>query len=292
MKMIHRLFKWLCIAMGGGALLYMGWLLMRAFLVDQFIIPTESMEPTLMPGDRVIVNKAIMGARIYSDFHFNQEGIELKSWRTRGLRRLQHNDIVVFNFPKHDDKINFVINHVYAKRCVALPGDTISIVNGRYVNNNYEGTLGLESEQTRLANISDSIIDPSVLYTFPYDAQPLSPLPPWGGGPRYCWTIKEMGPLYVPRKGDRIRITPKEANLYRHILEWETGKEMPSDTIAYHTFQHNYYYLCGDNVLNSCDARYWGFVPEEYIVGIVTHITYSINSYTGKRRKERTLKHV
>lgn len=279
MRIIHRLFKWLCIAMCGGALLYMGWLLMRVFLVDQFIIPTESMEPTLLPGDRVIVNKMIMGARIYSDFHFNQEGIELKSWRTRGLRRLQHNDIVVFNFPKHDEKINFVINHVYAKRCIALPGDTISIVNGRYVNNNYEGTLGLESEQTRLANIPDNVIDPSVLYTFPYD-------------PHVPWTIKDMGPLYVPRKGDRIRITPKEANLYRYILEWETGKEMPCDTITYHTFQHNYYYLCGDNVLNSCDARYWGFVPEEYIVGVVTHITYSINPYTGKRRKERTLKHV
>ena len=265
--------------MGGGALLYTGWLLMRAFLVDQFIIPTESMEPTLMPGDRVIVGKAIMGARIYSDFHFNQEGIELKSWRTRGFRRLQHNDIVVFNFPKHDDKMNFVINHVYAKRCVALPGDTISIVNGHYVNNNYEGILGLESEQSRLANLPDSIIDTSVLYTFPYDAD----LP---------WTIKDMGPLYVPRKGDRIQITSKEASLYRLILEWETGKEMPSDTIAYHTFKHNYYYLCGDNVLNSCDARYWGFVPEEYIVGVVTHITYSINPHTGKRRKERTFKHV
>lgn len=279
MTAIYRLIKGTGIVVCFGILLYGMWLLMRAFLVDQFIIPTESMEPTLMPGDRVIVNKAIMGARIYSDFHFNQEGIDLKSWRTRGLRRLQHNDIVVFNFPKHDDKMNFVINHVYAKRCIALPGDTISIVNGRYVNNNYEGTFGLESEQTRLANIPDSIIDPSVLYTLPYDTH-------------VPWTIKDMGPLYVPRQGDRIRITPKEASLYRLIMEWETGKEMPSDTIAYHTFQHNYYYLCGDNVLNSCDARYWGFVPEEYIVGVVTHITYSINPYTGKRRKERTFKHV
>ena len=277
MAAIYRLIKGTGIVVCCGILLYGTWLLMRAFLVDQFIIPTESMEPTLMPGDRVIVNKAIMGARIYSDFHFNQEGIKLKSWRTRGLRRLQHNDIVVFNFPKHNDKMNFVINHVYAKRCVALPGDTISIVNGHYVNNNYEGILGLESEQSRLANLPDSIIDTSVLYTFPYDAD----LP---------WTIKDMGPLYVPRKGDRIQITPKEASLYRLILEWETGKEMPSDTITYHTFQHNYYYLCGDNVLNSCDARYWGFVPEEYIVGVVTHITYSKDKWNGKIVRRRLLK--
>ena len=175
--------------------------------------------------------------------------------------------------------MSFLINHVYAKRCVALPGDTISIMNGRFVNNNYDGALGLYSEQARLANIPDSIIDQSVLNTFPYDA-------------RFSWTIKYMGPLYVPRKGDRILITPKEACLYRHILEWETGTNVSCDTITYHTFKHDYYYLCGDNVLNSCDARYWGFVPEEYIIGVVTHITYSINPYTGRLRKERTFKHV
>lgn len=279
MKTTYRLIKVTGIAVFSSILLYGTWLLLRVFIADQFVIPTESMEPTFLPGDRVIVNKAIMGARIYSDFHFNQKGIELKSWRTRGLRRLKHNDIVVFNFPQHDDKINFVINHVYAKRCVALPGDTISIMNGRFVNNNYDGALGLYSEQARLANIPDSIIDQSVLNTFPYDA-------------RFSWTIKYMGPLYVPRKGDRILITPKEACLYRHILEWETGTNVSCDTITYHTFKHDYYYLCGDNVLNSCDARYWGFVPEEYIIGVVTHITYSINPYTGRLRNERTFKHV
>lgn len=279
MKVIYRLIKGICIIVCSGILLYCGWLLGRVFLVDQFIIPTESMVPTLVPGDRVIVNKTIIGARIYSDFHFNQDGIELKSWRMRGLRRVQHNDIVVFNFPNHDDKINFVINHVYAKRCIAVPGDTISIVNGRYVNNNYEGTLGLESEQTKLANIPDSIIDPFVLYTLPYESQ-------------LSWTIKEMGPLYVPRKGDRIFITPKEASLYRLILEWETGKRNIFDTPTYHTFQHDYYYLCGDNVLNSCDARYWGFVPEEYIVGVVTSISFCKDRRTGKLVSERIMKSV
>lgn len=279
MKTIYRLIKGIVIVLCSGVLLYSTCLLMRLFLMDQFVIPTESMEPTLLPGDRIIVNKLIMGARIYSDFHFSKSGNELSSWRTRGLRKLQYNDIVVFNFPEHNNKISFVINHVYAKRCIALPGDTISIVDGRYVNNNFQGTLGLESEQALLANMPDSVIDPSVLNVFPYDNQ-------------LRWTIKNMGPLYVPRKGDRIRITAKEANLYRLILEWETGKNVSSSNIAFHTFQHNYYYFCGDNVLNSNDARYWGFVPEEYIVGVVTHISYCKDKWTGKYFPERYLKRI
>lgn len=279
MTIIYRLIKLALTAMCCITLLYGTWLLMRAFLFDLFIIPTESMEPTLLPGDRVVVNKIIMGARIYSDFHFNKEGVELKSWRTRGLRRLAYNDIVVFNYPQHDDRINFVINHVYAKRCIALPGDSISIVNGHYVNNNYEGVLGQETVQRQLADTPDSVMDPAAFHTMPYN-------------PQYFWTIKDMGPLYVPRKGDRIRITPKENCLYRQILEWETGKSVVCDSMSYHTFRHDYYYLCGDNVFNSFDARYWGFVPEEYIVGVVAWITHSRNPYTGKLRSGRILKRV
>ena len=83
------------------------------------------MTPTLLPGDRVIVDKTIVGARLYSDFDFDPKGGELRSWRVRGMRQRKHNDIVVFNFPHHEGRINFIINNVYAKRCVALPGDTI-----------------------------------------------------------------------------------------------------------------------------------------------------------------------
>ena len=108
-------------------LIYILWLLCRVFLFDQFVIPTESMTPTLLPGDRVIVDKTIVGARVYSDFDFDPKGGELRSWRLRGMRQMKRNDIVVFNFPHHDGRINFIINNVYAKRCVALPGDTLSI---------------------------------------------------------------------------------------------------------------------------------------------------------------------
>ena len=71
----------------------------------------------------------------------------MKCWRTRGRRGLRPNDIIVFNYPINDGKIGFKINYVYVKRCVALPGDTISFVHSRPVNNNYHGTIGVPDMQ-------------------------------------------------------------------------------------------------------------------------------------------------
>ena len=86
--------------------------------------------------------------------------------------------------------------------------------------------------------------------------------------------------MYVPRKGDVMAVTPKSATIYKTILKWETGKDIDVDWEAgkvtadgkpfrRHRFSHNYYFVAGDNVLNSDDSRYFGPVPEEYIVGIV-----------------------
>ena len=285
MSVVGKIFKWLVYVASTVVLLYILWLLCRVFLFDQFVIPTESMIPTLIPGDRVVVDKTIAGARIYSDFQFNSEGVELKSWRTRGVRRIRHNDIVVFNFPHHDGRVNFIINNVYAKRCVALPGDTISIEEGYYRNNNHKGVLGLENAQNALHEMTDSMIWRQALYAMPFDGH----LP---------WTIRNMGPLYIPRKGDIIPITAKEACVYRMLLEWETGKKVDFDwnsntakingkEFTSHTFSHNYYFMAGDNVCDSNDSRYWGLVPEEYIVGVVRCVSYSLNKSDGELNKDR-----
>lgn len=280
--------KTLCLTATLIVLSYALLLLTRVFLFDQFITPTESMMPTLMPGDRIIVNKTLAGSRIYSDFDFKKEGGELKSWRTRGSRKVMPNDIVVFNFPHHGGKINFVINNVYAKRCIGIPGDSISIADGFFRNSNYTGVIGLKRMQEDFRNMPDSIFPRGVFSTMPWDGH----LP---------WTIKDFGPLYLPRKGDYIQLTAKEGCIYRMILEWETGKQITFDwdknevyadvkALDGHVFNHNYYFMCGDNVSNSNDSRYWGLVPEEYIVGIADRISYSVDKRTGKYRKERFFK--
>ncbi len=256
--------------LSASLLLYGVWLLLRAFVFDYFVIPTWSMYPTLKPGDEVVVNKLLMGARIYKNFNFDAGGIELQAWRTKGLHPLRHNDIVVFNFPLHDRKMSFVINNVYCKRIVALPGDSLSIVDGYYKNNNYDDVLGLKNEQDKFSHLPDSMSWIADLKTIPFDDH-------------ITWTISNFGPYYVPRKGDLIRITSKKALLYDVLLRWETGKNITCDwttgrvfadgkPLMWHQFKHNYYFMAGDNVLDSDDSRFWGLVPEEYIIGVVDYI--------------------
>ena len=265
-KRLLKIAKLLLASILSVPLLYGVWLLARMLVFDYFTIPTESMYPTLKPGDKVVVNKLKMGARIYTDLHFNPEGQELKAFRMKGFSGVRHNDIVVFNEANHWGRLFFRINNVFCKRCIALPGDSISAVEGHYHNNNYDGVLGLEEEQARLGNTPDSLLQGFWI-------------PPYCNG----WNIKNFGPVYVPRKDDVVKVHALEAALYEVILEWELGKDVTWDwgkneayangrLLRQHRFRHNYYYMAGDNVMNSCDSRYWGAVPEEYIVGVVTVI--------------------
>ena len=75
----------------------------RIFVCDQFIVPSSSMEPTLIAGDRILVNKIIFGARIYENFNFGKD-VPLESWRMPGLRQIRPNDIVIFNAPHGYDR--------------------------------------------------------------------------------------------------------------------------------------------------------------------------------------------
>lgn len=254
------------------ALIYGLWLIMRVCVFDYFTIPTDSMYPTLKSGDKVIVNKLLMGARIYKNFEFRTEGQELESFRLKGIRRVKHNDVVVFNIPVYNDSIQFVINQNMCKRVVAVPGDSLSIVDGYYKNNNYERTLGLETMQQKLRETPDSLLYGIVLNAYPFDET-------------VGWKIKHLGPMYIPRMGDVINLTPNEAAIYRRILQWELEKEITwnrqtnevyadGKPINRHIFKHNYYFCAGDNVLDSNDSRYWGLVPEEYIIGIVAKIIH------------------
>lgn len=275
---IHNIWKWekraitlFLSTLATITIFYGVWLLIRIFVTDTFIIPTESMLPALHPKDRIFVNKTLMGARIYTDFHFRKNGVELKCFRTKGIRPIMHNDIVAFNMPNKEWQIKFVINYVYCKRCIALPGDSISIINGIYHNNNYTEHLGNYQQQLELQSTPDSLILPAAMRSIPFDDH----LP--------TWSIKNFGPLYIPRKGDIMKISPQNAALYKILLEYETHQclninwerkqvLLNGKPFHQHVFLHDYYFMAGDNVINSSDSRYWGLVPDDYIIGIVSYL--------------------
>lgn len=271
-------------------LLWCGKLAVRIFCFDTFVIPSHSMEPTLIPGDKIIVNKILYGARIYRDFNFSRDGVTLHSFRTNGLRDIQRGDIVVFNMPYHDgcDTMKFIINYVYCKRCIGQPGDSVSIRNGYYINDNTPDTLGCKEMQSMLAQTPDSLLG-NIMPTIPYDNHMAQ------------WTIKDFGPLYIPRRGDRIDITPTTATLYRLLIEWERHCRLTIDwqhnrvlagrhPISRHTFTHDYFFMAGDNAPDSRDSRYIGLIPDDYIIGIATRIEYSRDRGTGELQWNRILK--
>lgn len=232
----------------------------RVFVCDRFRVRGESMEPTLHTGQWLWVNKLLMGARIYKTYDFDRP--EMSCFRIPGLRRPRPGDIMVFNYPEgwEDGTIGFKINYVYAKRCVACPGDSISIRGGYFVNNHCADVGTPEQTQRELSVTPDSTLRRRGVVLRAHRFA------------RAGWTIKEFGPLYVPRRGDSIVLDERTVRLYSKILRYECPERdyVPGDT---HTFRYDYYFLAGDNVLDSRDSRYIGLVPEPFIVGIIGRIT-------------------
>ncbi len=229
----------------------------RIFVAERFNIPTSSMSPTLVPGDRIWVNKLLFGGRIYKSFNFENHA-PLRCFRMPGFRKITPGDVICFNFPLGYDEwtvIEFKINYVYCKRVVGVPGDTIGIRDGITWNNNYPGTIGVIENQLAIKNTPDSVLWGSTyMRTMPFTIP--------------MWTIKNFGPLYVPQKGVTVELDSVGRAIYGPVIEYEMGC-WPTDNMVSHTFQNNYYFALGDNSLSSQDSRYWGFIPEDFIIGIV-----------------------
>lgn len=283
-KFFKYFFKVAVYTLLAGFLLYGLQLLARVYICDKFTVPSGSMVPTLIPGDRILVNKRIFGARIYDKFDFS-EGAPLVSHRLKGKRGIQPNDIVVFNFPLSPslEKVAFKINYVYVKRCIGTPGDSVSIINGDFKNNRYSGDLGIPLRQRELS-FMDSL----------YIAHISRAL----GKTLYKeWSLLNFGPLYIPAAGSRIPLNEETFRLYRLYIEWETGQALTGDgggtfylggkPLDSYVFTRNYYFMCGDNVPASYDSRFWGLVPEDFIVGVVSRILYSKDKYNGSFVKSR-----
>ncbi len=287
-----RIFHWvnkiinIIFALTAIGILY---ILIQVFLVASFKIPSESMAPELIKGDLVWVWKPTIGPRLFNIFA-SMKGKQVEIYRIPGVKDIQRNDVLVFNYTYSQwdkwDKIEMHILKYYIKRCIALPGDTLSIRDGLYEIENNDVLVGNIESQKRIVTFNLDNLRKEQFYTLPYDST-------------LQWNIKDFGPIYIPRQGDSISMDRTNYLLYKRLIEWEQ-----KDTLLYrdnevllqnrplkgYRFKNNYYFMGGDNSMNSVDSRFWGVVPEEYIVGKAWIIWKSISPDTGKMRWNRFIK--
>jgi signal peptidase I len=117
------------------------------------------------------------------------------------------------------------------------------------------------------------------------------------------WTRDNYGPLWVPKRGNRLILNSYNLPIYERIIRvYEHNKLEIKNGIFYindkatktYTFKMDYYWMMGDNRHNSADSRYWGFVPEDHIVGRPVVIWLSLDKdkgwFSGKIRWKRFFK--
>ena len=265
---------------------------LRVFVVAPIIkIPSGSMEPAVLAGDKIIVTKQIPGPRVYKNIrHIRVDG-KVQTKRLKGIRKIKRNDVLVFNFPYSGewDKIDMDLNVLYLKRCVALPGDTFSIENGIYCVKDCPDSLGCLFRQRELAQKSQDDFSTVIWQCFLNDTV------------HYQWNIKDYGPLYVPASGATLTLDTFNVILYKRLIEYETDKTLAvrdglvclgDEIINTYTFRMNYYFMAGDYLYDSQDSRYFGLLPEDCIIGKAILVWRSTEPNTGKIRWNRILKRI
>ena len=122
----------------------------------------------------------------------------------------------------------------------------------------------------------------------------------------YRWNKDFFGPLTIPQKGMTVQLTPDNISLYEKVIRNYEGHDLKVDgdrilidgqEATSYTFAMDYYFMMGDNRHNSADSRFWGFVPEDHIVGKASIVWLSIDKFKtwsdkGKVRWKRMFKKI
>ncbi|WP_256009167.1 signal peptidase I [Desertivirga xinjiangensis] len=297
------------------------------------------------------------------------DGVQLKYRRLPGLEEIERGDVVVFNYPEGDTVVletqaeasyyqlvrqmgrdavrsnpNFTIverpvdkRENYIKRCVAIAGDTVKIVNAQVFVNGKAAENPVEGQKMHYVKSNGTDFNPQTLqdmnisfsqvsadeYHFNMTAAQAADIRKWANvkevipliklegdydpsvfpqNPNFKWNQDNFGPLIIPKKGWTVKLDSMTIPVYKRaiqVYEGNTVEEKGGQLIingkasASYTFRMDYFWMMGDNRDNSLDSRFWGFVPQDHIVGKALFIWMSLDengSFLSKVRWNRLFK--
>jgi signal peptidase I len=229
---------------------------LNSFVLASFEVPTGSMENEIMAGDFLFVNKFLYGGTTPRTIPFTN--VRLPWFRVPAFRNVRHGDVIVFEFPGNRDQVAPEEFQFYLKRAIGLAGDTIQVINRVvYVNGEpapLPRNLRFDGLHVQPPGLADARIFPT-------------------GAP---FNEDNWGPMAVPKKGDRITLNQRGYEQWRvfiaregHAIRLdERGKVLLDGAPATeYRVERNYLFGMGDHRDNSLDGRFWGFIPEDNIVG-------------------------
>ncbi len=233
-------------------------LFLKSFVIDAYCIPSHSMENTLIVGDYIFVNKLAYGIQSPHVFPFTK--IHAPYFNIPLGRSIRRGDVIVFEYPLSSEAPQNDGVEYYIKRCIGLPGDTVSVINGIvHVN-------GIKQNKPYSQSMSSRCVQGTL---FPKSMN---------------FNERQYGPLYIPRKGDTVSLSPEIIDQWLPVIQYEGHLlTLTPDSVILidgraetkYCVEQNYYFVLGDNLENSMDSRYWGYLPERNIIGEALLIYWS-----------------
>lgn len=242
--------------------------ILKTFFIEADTIPTGSMENTLLEGDFIMINKAAY--EITTPRFIPLTSIPLPTERLFITGTPKRNDVIVFKFPGYKNQVRPNENIYFIKRVVGSPGDTLQIINKIvYINGRkipFPEHALISNDYIMKAGRADQRIYP--------DGE--------------NWNSDNYGPIVVPKKGMTVGLNFGNIREWGLIINREYNSRVVSiegtvitidgKPVRRYTFKKNYYFVMGDNRDDSMDSRYWGFVPDDSIIGKAMFVYWSINA--------------